>query len=318
MPQDRLRSPRGSHGRRLTMLTDFEFRVWDQYQLSSDDFGVMRCSAITVMADNDSLAERKPEDVQGALERIIAVGLALAFEHQGRAYMCQSDWQSFQKVEYPRATTLPKPHEQTLALCDAATQRLFRKHPGGWKGKHAKTGRNTGRSPEGRTEGAPEGEPEGSPEDLPNFRRKPLAVSNSSSSSSSQAVPPPTAPARDAGDSPHERVLDAYRQAWKRAYGYESSVLVKPLEFADLSQHIDAHGEARMLEAITAYFGTPDEYVRRAKHPLGLFLRDPLKHLARTAKPAAEPPKNCKHTPPCADDAQHTARAAAERRQVPA
>jgi hypothetical protein len=42
MPQDRLRSPRGGHGRRTTSLSDFEFRVWDQYQLSADDFGVMR------------------------------------------------------------------------------------------------------------------------------------------------------------------------------------------------------------------------------------------------------------------------------------
>lgn len=131
MPQDRLRSPRAGHGRRTGGLSDFEYRVWDQYQLSSDDFGVMRCSALTIQDDNDALANRPVADVQAALEKLVEVGLVLAFEHQERRYICQGNWQEFQKVEYPRVTLLPKPPPSVLQKCEPKTRRLFAKHPGG-------------------------------------------------------------------------------------------------------------------------------------------------------------------------------------------
>lgn len=138
---DRLRSPRGSHGRRLSSLTDFEFRVWDQYQLSADDFGVMRCSALTIMEANASLEDRPVAMVMDALERMLAVGLVLEFHHQGRRYLCQDDWQEFQRVEYPRRTMLPAPTEEVLERCCPKTQELFRKHPGG-ESKRTKTRAN--------------------------------------------------------------------------------------------------------------------------------------------------------------------------------
>ena len=137
MPQDRLRSPRAGHGRKTTSLSDFEYRVWDQFQLSADDFGVMRLSALTVQNDNEALSQRPSGDIQEALERLIVVGLALTFEHQGRRYLCDPTWQSFQKVEYPRITMHPKPTAPTLLRCDLATRGLFKRHPGG----------NTKRSP---------------------------------------------------------------------------------------------------------------------------------------------------------------------------
>lgn len=187
MPQDRLRSPRGSRGRRITLLTDFEFRVWDQYQLTADDFGVMRRSAINIQAENDSLADRPSVDVQAALERLVEVELVEAFEHQGRGYICQKDWQSFQKVEYPRLTTLPKPTDDVMARCDAGTQRLFKKHPGGFK---KKKGKRAGAIPEqhpnysGTNTGTDNGTaPEQAPANSESIWLKPLAVSSSSSSS---------------------------------------------------------------------------------------------------------------------------------------
>lgn len=311
MPQDRLRSPRGGHGRRTTSLSDFEFRVWDQYQLSADDFGVMRLSAITVMADNDSLADRAPDDVQAALERIAAVELVAIFEHQGRRYVCQLDWQTFQKVEYPRLTGLPKPTEGVLARCDGPTRRLFSKHPGGWKKKGRRgAGNSSDGSPEHspKVSGTPPDEsPERPPEDIPINSRKPLAVSSSKSREQEQE---PAALDLSAAT----RVLDAFRSRWKLIYGIDCSVIVKPLEHAQLAQHVGAHSEAKILIAVGAFFESPDDYVRKARHPLALFLRDPLRHLAKDA--ASGQPSRCKHQPPCADDATHTKRDLDDRRRA--
>lgn len=307
MPQDRLRSPRGGHGRRTTALSDFEFRVWDQYQLSADDFGVLRCSAINVQADNDNLADRPSVDVQAALERLIEVELVACFEHQGRRYLCQLDWQTFQKVEYPRATPLPKPSEAILARCDASTRRLFGKHPGGWRKGKKGGGNKSEETPErvpkvSRT--TSDETPEGPPEGVPINSHKPLAVSSSSSNSREQEPPA----------SPLERAMDAWRSHWKLAYGFEPSLLLSPLDQMKLEQQLTAIGEPRFLQAITAYFATEDSFVRNAKHPLPLFLKDPVKHLAGAAKVAQGRPRGCQHEPACLDDAAHTKRDMADRR----
>lgn len=110
------------------------------------------------------------------------------------------------------------------------------------------------------------------------------------------------------------RVLDTFRDRWKHAYGYECSLMVKPLEFMQLEQQVAKYPEAQLLRAMDAYFASPDEYVRRAKHPLPLFLRDPLRHLATDARVVPSRPRGCKHQPPCEDDAAHTKRDLAERR----
>jgi len=78
-----------------------------------------------------------------------------------------------------------------------------------------------------------------------------------------------------------ERVLDAFRAHWKRLYGHECSLLTKPLEDMQLDQQITAHSEPRMMQALVAFFATDDQFVRNARHPLPMFLRDPLKYLAK-------------------------------------
>lgn len=131
MPADRLLHPKAGHGRKVTGLTDFEFRVWVHYILTADDFGVMRCSAITLQNASDALAAKKASQVMRALEQVINTGLVSTFEHQGQKYVYQWDWQSWQKVEYPRATDNPRPPGHVLDTCDDSTRSLFLKHPGG-------------------------------------------------------------------------------------------------------------------------------------------------------------------------------------------
>ncbi len=140
MPADRLFHPRLGHSDKVTLLTDFEYRVWSQYILSADDFGVLRCSAVTLQSENDALGARKPAVVQRALDRLITVQLVQAYEHQGRGYVCQRDWQAFQKVEYPRTTFLPKPPDELLSTLDESTRELFVQHPGGLRKGAATTG----------------------------------------------------------------------------------------------------------------------------------------------------------------------------------
>lgn len=131
MPQDRFLHPRLGHSHKVALLTDLEFRVWTQYILSADDFGVMRASAVTLQSANDALAAKKTRAIENSLNAIISADLVTAFNHQERQYICQLDWQDFQKVEYPRSTFEPKPPEEVLAHCTEATLKLFGKHPGG-------------------------------------------------------------------------------------------------------------------------------------------------------------------------------------------
>ena len=131
MPADRLLHPRAGRSHKVTILTDLEYRVWTQYLLSADDFGVMHATSHALQNDNLHLANRPAKMIRRCLEALIKAELVLAFEHQGQPYVFQHDWQKWQKVEYPRTTINPCPPADALALCDDVTRELFEKHPGG-------------------------------------------------------------------------------------------------------------------------------------------------------------------------------------------
>lgn len=168
MPDDRFIHRRLGHSEKISQLSDFEFRVWAQYLLSSDDFGVMRFSATTLQSDCDAFAERAAKQLQKALERVAAANLIATFQHQGRTYCYQPDWQDWQKVEYPRATLHPAPPLDGLS---EKTQELFAKHPGGW-GRKVKGTSGNGSANIPRTVAEPFGERSGE------ISPKPLAVSH--------------------------------------------------------------------------------------------------------------------------------------------
>src|SRR3990167_10082936 len=131
MPDDRFLHPRAGHSQKVNTLTDLEYRVWTQYLLSADDFGVMRFSPAKLKADNDHLENRPAKAIQRSLDTLVTSGLIHTFQHQGKCYAYQHDWQRWQKVEYPRATNNPMPDDAALELCDEVTRGLFEKHPGG-------------------------------------------------------------------------------------------------------------------------------------------------------------------------------------------
>jgi hypothetical protein len=113
---------------KVNSLTDLEFRVWTQYILSADDFGVMRFSAVTIQSANDALHTKPTRTIQRALERLVDVGLLMTFEHQKRAYLCQFDWATRQPLKFPRATMNPAPPREVLERCDEATFMRFADH----------------------------------------------------------------------------------------------------------------------------------------------------------------------------------------------
>lgn len=125
VPVDRFFHPRAGHSNKVSGLTDFEFRVWWTYEMAADDYGVMRCAAVTLQAANDALAQKPIRVVMAALEKLVSVGLLEAFEHQGQRYVCQLTWQDFQKVRYPRESHEPTPTPEVLAKCSKETSELF-------------------------------------------------------------------------------------------------------------------------------------------------------------------------------------------------
>lgn len=136
MPDDRLIHLCLGHSAKVNALNDFERLVWLMYKLASDDFGVMRFSPDTLRESAEWLSLKTDRVVLKALERVREVNLIQTFKHQGRIYCYQWDWQTWQKIAYPRSTKQPTPPPELLATCDANTRWLFHHHPDGGKLKH--------------------------------------------------------------------------------------------------------------------------------------------------------------------------------------
>lgn len=128
MPANRFIHPRLGHSEKVNLLTDLEFRVWIQYMLSADDFGVLRFSAVNIQADNDALHQKTTKAIQRCLDRLVDLKLLVDYEHQGRKYLCQLDWHAWQRFNMPGRTINPAPPEELLVRCDDGTASLFYSH----------------------------------------------------------------------------------------------------------------------------------------------------------------------------------------------
>ena len=130
MPADRLLHARLGHSAKVSSLSDLEYRVWTTYVLGADDFGVMRADAVAFQAAHDALCSRPVKAIKRCIERLVEVGLVVAFAHQASRYLYQADWQDFQRVRYPLRTMHPLPD---AAQVSAKTRHLWSVHPGGVK-----------------------------------------------------------------------------------------------------------------------------------------------------------------------------------------
>lgn len=133
MPGQRMIHPEQGMSRKVTSLSDFEYRVFEQSKLSSDDFGVMPYTSTILRAHNSRLRKATEKQVFDALRRIVQIGLLLVFDDQDETYVCAPVWQTWQTISFPRRTSYPKPPQEILDKCDDATRQLFDRHPGGKK-----------------------------------------------------------------------------------------------------------------------------------------------------------------------------------------
>jgi hypothetical protein len=113
-------------GDRISSLSHLEFRVWVQYQLTADDYGVCPAEAVKLQGDNVALQQESSRRVQAAIERLIAVQLCGVFQDGRRRYLYQPDWQDRQKIRHFTATSYPPISAEELPKCSAKTQEIFR------------------------------------------------------------------------------------------------------------------------------------------------------------------------------------------------
>lgn len=126
MSDARVIHKKGSHGKRIIALDHLEFRVWVQYILSADDYGVMRASASVLRADNPRLERERPEKrIDQAMATILQAGLVQSFEHQGELFWWQRDWNDYQKIRHPRETVNPWPSAEQIRTATVKQQQLF-------------------------------------------------------------------------------------------------------------------------------------------------------------------------------------------------
>lgn len=112
-------------GERTSSLSHLGFRVWTQYQLSSDDFGVCPALAAKLQGDNDALHAEPEKRIQAEIENLIAINLCQVFTDGRRRYLYQWDWQDWQRLKHATSTTLPPVPAELLEKCSPKTRKLF-------------------------------------------------------------------------------------------------------------------------------------------------------------------------------------------------
>ena len=128
MPTYRLIEKSAGTGERITQLSHLGFRVWMQYQLSADDFGVCPAEAVKLQGESLALQREPVKRVQEQIDRLVTVGLCGVFMDGSRRYIFQFDWQDYQKIRHPSKTSLPPIPDELLLQCSGNTQQLFREH----------------------------------------------------------------------------------------------------------------------------------------------------------------------------------------------
>lgn len=108
-----------------------------------------------------------------------------------------------------------------------------------------------------------------------------------------------------------KQVEKAFSEEWKARYGtpYVWQYVKDRPHWKRLLKNA---GSDEVLQRIATYFADGDDYIRRARHPFGLFVSK-FNTLARqadesTLELSAPVLSDCRHQPPCISDQEHTRR----------
>ena len=112
----------------MTALDDLGFRIWVAQMAAADDFGVVRRAPIVLKALDFGLSKRPDSEIDEYLDRMVASGLLLQFDHQGQPFLCDPFWQKYQTIRLPRKTYQPCPPSEILRKCCGETTELLRKY----------------------------------------------------------------------------------------------------------------------------------------------------------------------------------------------
>jgi hypothetical protein len=98
------------------------------------------------------------------------------------------------------------------------------------------------------------------------------------------------------------QVFDTYRALWAEKYGVPCALILSPLDFGKLGTHLREHKItlAQMNDALIGYFDSDDFLVVKRKHPLGLFLVQPMTYLPTEKASGPRYVIPCPHDPRCA------------------
>jgi hypothetical protein len=98
------------------------------------------------------------------------------------------------------------------------------------------------------------------------------------------------------------KVFDTYRALWAEKYGVPCALILSPLDFGKLGTHLRTDGvtPALMTAALEGYFNDDSPLVLKRKHPLGLFLVQPMTYLPTEIVRGPKYVTPCPHDPRCA------------------
>lgn len=118
-----------STGVRSSGLDDLTFRVWIQYMLLADDYGVCPAVPQKFQGDNPRLAKVAVRKLTQAIDALIRAGLVGRFTDGDNQYLYQPDWQDWQRLKHFTTTTYPPIPTPILAQCSEKTREIFSQHP---------------------------------------------------------------------------------------------------------------------------------------------------------------------------------------------
>lgn len=110
MPRIRMLKPEHRLHRKVSLLSDPEYRLWVSMILEADDDGRLVCDARQLTAVTWGRdASRLPEATESYLQHFRKLRLVLTYNSHGVRYAYFPSWRDHQKPKYPTPSKLPIP-----------------------------------------------------------------------------------------------------------------------------------------------------------------------------------------------------------------